>query len=709
MPSKKSVTRKKRKITRKSPPVCLKYIVPITEEKKTKNILDNLTTSRILKTTDPDTKHYDPKYDFYSYVNYGWLKEESKKKEDKYYSQIDSFRKVQEKVNYELIDIIEEYIKTNNTVKSNNICSLYNSILHDDRSILKQHIHNTMKTIDDLVQTGSLLELLAELNKNEIVSWQSPVAFSVDKDEKNVSVCRCKINEPILTVYDYSIYVSDPNDTSPNGIYRRQFKRKYLSFINDLFDKCLGTTHGLRAEDVWDIENVMLVAMECDTGKEETEYYNKITTSVSNSYGLDWKQFSLLLGFKDPPSFYISGNPDYIRCIMKELGKNWKSPKWVTYYKFMYLKQMIMFDPKLYVVYYDFFKNYVEGSKVILPKKLRPIIPMSLCFNEMLTDEYVKKNEHENTIQSVKYLCKDLIEVFKNIITKNDWLSPTTKKYALLKLQHLSLIVSRPKIIQADPNIRYDKKDIWGNIKKITEWRYKKMLEREGQPSIEYSRIDWRYFKFAGKQSYIVNAFYTPTENNICIPLAYLQEPFTEPRVAAGIEKVLSTIGYTVAHEMSHSLDDMGSKYDYKGNMKNWWTVEDRKKFNKKIKDVIHQYETTALKDGIKLDGSLSTGENLADISGLAICTQYLQLYHKRFKYPLLLSINSHKSFQINIAIANRQEIYHSALKSQLKINPHPFNKYRTNCPLVRIKIFKKLWNIKEKDKMYWHSNDTIW
>jgi len=101
----------------------------------------------------------------------------------------------------------------------------------------------------------------------------------------------------------------------------------------------------------------------------------------------------------------------------------------------MYLKQMIMFDPKMYVLYYDFFKHYVEGSPEILPKRLRPIIPMSLCYNEFLTDEYVERNEDKDTLKMVEILCNDLLSVFKDTIRKNNWLSPSTKKYALLKLQ----------------------------------------------------------------------------------------------------------------------------------------------------------------------------------------------------------------------------------------------------------------------------------
>ena len=160
---------------------------------------------------------------------------------------------------------------------------------------------------------------------------------------------------------------------------------------------------------------------------------------------------------------------------------------------------------------------------------------------------------------------------------------------------------------------------------------------------------------------------------------------------------------------MSHSLDDMGSQYDYNGNLKNWWTKKDKKMFNKKVKNVIKQYEKFASYDGIKMDASLSTGENLADISGLAICTEYLRDFQIKNKDINPISYISFEAFFTYIAIANRQKIYNEAIKSQLKINPHPMDKYRTNCPLSRLEIFQSMYNIKKGDKMYWENTDTIW
>ena len=160
---------------------------------------------------------------------------------------------------------------------------------------------------------------------------------------------------------------------------------------------------------------------------------------------------------------------------------------------------------------------------------------------------------------------------------------------------------------------------------------------------------------------------------------------------------------------MSHSLDDTGSKYDYQGNLKNWWTPHDRKEFNKKVKDVAKQYESFAAYDGVKMDAMLSMGENLADISGLAICEEYLRDFQIKNDDIRPIRNQSFRTFYIYIAVQARQHIYPNAIRAQLKINPHPMDKYRTNCPLARLPLFTSTFNIKKGDKMYWPIQDTIW
>ena len=189
-------------------------------------------------------------------------------------------------------------------------------------------------------------------------------------------------------------------------------------------------------------------------------------------------------------------------------------------------------------------------------------------------------------------MAADLLTVYKRIIKRNKWLSPSTKKYALLKLEKINLQVGSPKILRDDPILDYSNNNAYYNLQLLAVWRSKKFIEIDGTSSdIDIPIIDWEEFKMVGKQSYIVNAYYTPTENSIYVPLAFLQKPFIDLD-ERGIEYNLAHIGYTLAHEMSHCLDDLGSKYDEQGNLHNWWTKHDRKIFNRKVKDVVKQYET---------------------------------------------------------------------------------------------------------------------
>jgi predicted metalloendopeptidase len=255
-------------------------------------------------------------------------------------------------------------------------------------------------------------------------------------------------------------------------------------------------------------------------------------------------------------------------------------------------------------------------------------------------------------------MAADLLTVYKRIIKRNTWLSPKTKKYALLKLENIKLEVGSPKILREDPILDYSSKEAYQNMRRMAYWRTKKMIALDGKASeVDIPIIDWEEGKMVGKQSYVVNAYYTPTENSIYVPLAYLQKPFIDLD-ERGIEYNLAHIGYTLGHEMSHCLDDLGSKYDEKGDLHNWWTKHDRNKFNSKVKNVIKQYEQFARYDGIKMDATLSTGENLADISGLAICEEYLRDFQDKNEDIVPIRALSFHAFFVYIAIQARQKIF---------------------------------------------------
>ena len=682
---------------------------------KTEN--DNIEKSlvKLFKTPFTPTK-YTPKNDYYTYINYTWIEEKTKqiKEKSKYYVQIDSFRITQEKVYYELINIVKEYIKANNSTKSNSIKNLYESMVHLDNKKAEAQIEFTVKNrIDKAIADNDLYWLLAQINQNEVISWGCPIVWSVSKDSKHSSLYKSNISPPQLTIYDYMIYVEDETADQNTKNYKKLFKRKYLEFIQTMFDECLGKGHGNKASDVWDVEYELLITMGCESVKKESkEYYNVVTKEESlKKYNFDWERLATVIGYKTVPNTFICSNLSYLKCIMTLLTKDdtWKTPKWRTYFMYIVFRQIMRFHSKWRFIYWEFHGKFIKGEPVPWPDEIYPVFGLSLCFNTFLTNEYVRHNKKQEHINYVENLGSDLLTVFKRIIKRNTWLSQKTKKYALLKLEHIKLIVGNPLILRDDPLLHYSNRDAYQNIKKIAFWRTKKFIAVDGTASKEdIPVIDWEEFKLVGSQAYIVNAYYTPIENTIYIPLGYLQKPFIDLD-ERGIEYNLAHIGYTLGHEMSHCLDNTGSKYDYKGNLHNWWTKEDSAKFELKVKDVVKQYETFAAYDGIKMDATLSTGENLADISGLAICEEYLRDFQQKNEDIVPIKALSFEAFFVYIAIQARQKIADNAIKAQLKVNPHPMDKYRVNCPLTRLELFRSLYNIEKGDKMYWHSTDTIW
>ena len=668
---------------------------------------------KLFKTPFTPTK-YRAQDDYYTYINYQWLAKTTKelKGKLKYYVQIDSFRVTQEKVYYELIDIVKEYIKKNNSRKSRAIKAVYESLYHLDNKSAENFVKYYVQLTDRRIASGNIYELLGKINKNEIVSWGCPLVWNVLKDEKNVKYYKSTISAPQLTIYDYEIYIENTADDEDTKKYKKKFKRKYLDFINTIFDLCLGKEHGLKAMDVWDCEYDMLSALGCDSIKSDNpDGYNVLTQETALKYGFDWNEMSKQIGYKTVPKSFICTSTNYLKCIMETLTKDdaWKSQKWRTYYLYINFRQIIRYHNDWKQVYFDFHGKFIKGQPIPYPKEIYPIFGLSLCFNTFLTNKYIDRNKKQQYIDYTFNLASDLLTVYKRIIKRNKWLSPSTKKYALLKLENIKLEVGSPKILRDDPILDYDSKEAYQNMRRIAHWRTKKMIEIDGKSSeIDIPVIDWEEFKMVGKQSYIVNAYYTPTENSIYVPLAYLQKPFIDLD-ERGIEYNLAYIGYTLGHEMSHCLDDLGSKYDEKGNLHNWWTKHDRNVFNKKIKNVIKQYEQFAGYDGIKMDASLSTGENLADISGMAICEEYLKDFQDKNADIVPIRALSFHAFFVYLAIQARQKIFDEAIKAQLKTNPHPMDKYRTNCPLARLDLFRSLYNIQKNDKMYWYSTDTIW
>jgi len=654
-----------------------------------------------------------PQNDFYSYINDRWLKNTKLETGQKYITQMDDFRIVQDKVYRELLDIIEKYLKNPKNKKDKKRNCIKNAFESFKTSNTKSQqmvlARSIVQFIDDLMKDkDNLWKLLAKLNSNEIISWSCPFVWSINPDEKNPKVYKCYLEPPQLSLLDVEIYIDD----GQNIEYKKKYKKNFISYLSDIFRNAFGPDHSYDVRDIFNCEKKILYAMTCDTIKEtDDDNYNLVSKNEAlHFFGFNWSKFALELGFKEIPDDFVTSNINYLLCGTKLLLEEWNSKEWRAYWIYIYIRQQQRFSYYGSTIYYKFYGKFLRGQEEIVDNTLKPVFPMCYLFNTFLTNEYINTYNNPDAVNYVKSMVEDLKIVFIRVLKRNSWLQPKTKEKALQKLYHLNILIGSDVIETEDPLLDYTRNDPWGNLVKMSHWRHIKAINLVGKPIINIPVIDWVQIppKLVGKQAFLVNAFYTPTENSIYIPLGYIQKPFVDLD-QRGLEYNLAHIGFTIAHEMSHALDDFGSKYNEFGVLNKWWTRKDEDIFLKIQKDVVKQYETFASYDNIKFDAWPSIGEDLADISGLSICIEYLRDFQLKNQDILPIQSLSFESFFVYFAMQQRQKINKQALQAQLKTNPHPLDKYRTNIPLSRLLIFRALFNVKKGDKMWWHSTNRVW
>jgi putative endopeptidase len=657
---------------------------------------------------------FTPQDDFYSYINERWVNESKIDEKYKYIIQVDDFRLTQDKVYRQLLEIVNEYVSKNKSPLSKCIENVYKSAINQmSKQEVQVYSQVMLEQIDYLRQDKSnLWKLLATTNKTEIISWGAPFTWNLNPDSMEPTKFRCFLDPPQLSLVDFNIYIDD----GTNLEYKNKYKARYIKYLNDIFEFSFGKNHGFKPSDVFDVEVKIINAMCCTVIKDKPKYneYNRVTCKEALSkFKFDWEAFTTELGFKKAPEFFISSNLNYLLCGTQLLLDEWDSDIFRSYWIYIFIRQQQRFCQEGSEIFFEFQGKFVRGQEEMVSRKeIYPIYPLGFCFNTFLTNQYVEKYQNEQSVNYVRTMAGDLKAVFTRIIKRNKWLQQKTKLKALKKLEKFQLIIAQPVDLVDDPLLDYSDSDIWGNLLKKCEWRLKFAIGLEGKPIVDIPVMDWAQIppKFVGTQAYVVNACYTPTKNSIYIPLGYIQAPFVDLK-ERGIEYNLAYIGYTLGHEMSHSLDDWGSKFDENGKMNDWWTPQDKKKFKAIQNDVIKQYEELYARDGITFDASPSIGEDLADISGLNICLEYLRDFQMKNKDELPIKSLSFQAFFVYFAIEQKQKISKKAIAAQLTTNPHPLDKYRTNAPLSRMPLFRAIYNIKKTDKMFWHPTDSsrVW
>ena len=708
--------RVKNNLTKKNVKMCPIGLKPFEEEFSKKTPLSQLKKSsaekkklfvkQLLSKFAPNS--IKPANSFYDYINYQWLKNVSLEKQQKYITQIDDFRLTQHQVYEQLNGVILDYVKHNNNKLAKNLKYFYDSVVKmNSQSYSKSLAKEAIKTVDDLIAEGNPWKMLAFFNSDEMISYNAPFVWNLNPDDKNPEKYVSYLSAHKFTMADLNVYFDDGKDVE----YKRRYRKNFFKYCQRIFNTLLGS-NSFVGKDIYDVEVEIFNALGCaDITTEEESSYNKITSSECLSkYGFDWKEFTHCLGFKSTPSCFITSSKNYLKCGTDWYLANWNTPKWRTYWIWILLARLTRITVGYEKINYEFYGNFERGQEQLqTTDSVSASLYLSVPFNTFLTNEYVRQYENPQALEYVKTFCNDLKIVYRKILMRNTWLQPSTKTYALKKLDEFKFVYGKPEGLREDPDLDYGPV-LYDNMKKILNWRHKKFIELEGKGTIDMPMMDWSQYpvKMIGTQAYIVNASYTPSKNSIYINLGYIQKPFVDLD-ERGIEYNLAHLGFTIGHELSHAFDDWGSKYGADGKLNDWWKDADKKKYKAIQQDVIKQYEEFAARDGIKFDAAIGVGEDLADISGLAICDEYLRDFQEKNEDLVPIRYFSYEAFYTYFAFQQRQVVTKKALAAQLKTNPHPLDKYRCNVPLSRSEIFRALYNVKKGDGMWWHNTDTVW
>ncbi|MDB5025527.1 MAG: peptidase [Mucilaginibacter sp.] len=349
------------------------------------------------------------------------------------------------------------------------------------------------------------------------------------------------------------------------------------------------------------------------------------------------------------------------------------------------------------VEHFNFYGKILRGQKEQKPRWKIIAYKVDGGLGELLGQLYVEKYFTPDAKKRMLDLVNNLQSVYKDRIGKLDWMSPDTKKRALEKLTAFTKKIGYPDKWKKYDDVEIGKDAYYKNQESIAKHNYKEMIKKVNKP---VDRSEW------GMTPPTVNAYYNPTFNEIVFPAGILQFPFFDKDADDAVN--YGAIGAVIGHEMTHGFDDQGRQYDKDGNLKDWWTKEDAEKFKKKVQVMIDQYNKYTVLNGLHINGSLTQGENLADIGGLAIAYQAFKNTPEGKSNTKIDGFTPDQRFFLSFAQVWRVKNSDETMRMRINVDPHSPEMYRVDGPLSNTPAFYKAFNIKPGDKMYRDEKDMV-
>lgn len=660
---------------------------------------DNQTTVKQDNDDDPGLtlsymdKSVRPQDDFYNFVNGGWMKT-AKIPSDR--SRWGSFGELREATEQQDLTILNEVLekKYDKGTDGHRIKAAYSTFVdwktRDAQGITP--IKDELASIDAIKSVKDLTEYLKKATRqgdNPLYDW------GVSADLKDSKMNAVYLGGPSLGLgRDYYQKDSESN---------RKTLERYQEYVATLMGVIGDKQAKESAKEILDFEKklagVLLTNVE---RRDATKRYNPQTMA----------QLKNLVSNVDLPSYLQAVGVNTDQAIIGELEYYKKLDSFINEANLPLLKKYLKYNviasnagnltKKLDEIQFDFYRKYLRGQKEQQSLEKRGLSFVNRVVGEAFGKLYVEKYFPPEAKKEMLTLIDYIKKAFHNRIENLTWMSPETKKKALDKLSKFTVKVAYPDKWRDYSKLHLKTAEeggtLYDNLQAITQWHYQKQLDKIGKPVEK-----WKWHM----TPQTVNAYYNPSNNEIVFPAAILQPPFFNFKADPAIN--FGGIGAVIGHEISHGFDDSGSRFDGDGNLNNWWTDQDRKKFEEATTKLADQYSQYEVAPGIHVNGKFTLGENIGDLGGANVAYQALQMYLKDHDNPGEISgFTQDQRFFISWATVWRTLSTEKTKINQVKTDPHSPGYFRSFGPLVNMDAFYKAFDIKPGDKLYKKPEDRI-
>lgn len=625
-----------------------------------------------------------PQEDFYHYANGGWLVQNPIPDDQSIWA---TFTILRELTNDQVQTLVLEASQNRGAEgsMSQKVGDFYKAGL-DSAKIDAEGIAPLKSELDRIerIQTkGDLIKEIAHMHKYSA----SPLFFFFSTvDAKNSEMVIATIWQGGLGLPDRDYYLN--NDTRS-----KEIRDKYVKHLDNMF-MLLGLNKLDAAEEadkVVDFETRLAKASNTRLENRNPNLtYNKLTVDdlKKNTPGLDWENYLSEIEADNPGSINI-GQPKFLDEAAKMINDT-PLEVWKCYLTWTLLRSNADYLSADFVnERFEFTGKFLNGSKVIQPRWKRVLNSTNGALGEVVGQLYVEKYFPPEAKEKAKTIVDNLTVSMEESITGLDWMSEETKVEALKKLKGFGVKIGYPDKWRDYSDLQISGDSYLQNIFNSNYFDHNESMSKINKPVRKW---EW------GMTPQTVNAYYSPTRNEIVFPAAILQFPFYDVEVDDAIN--YGAMGAVIGHEITHGFDDQGRQYDADGNIRDWWTVEDAEKFKARAQVMIDQYNEFQPLDSFFIDGALTLGENIGDIGGLTIAYNAFKKTEQYKNNKMIDGFSPAQRFFLSWAQVWRNNIREDALKLRLKTDVHSPGKYRVLGPLSNMPEFFSAFDVKDGEQM---------